>query len=62
VVKTEPVKQQIPEGLLVSCPGKDTRPWPDVEAIVSTYDATEASRATCAAQLERIRQWNRGQG
>lgn len=62
VVKTDLVKQRVPQGLLVPCPGKDARPWPNVEAIIATADATEIARATCAAQVDKIIKWNRGLG
>lgn len=53
------VKVHVPAALKAKCPPADKRPWNTTRDIVGTASANAAALATCSAQIDGIREWDK---
>lgn len=61
MVAPQEVRPRVPAALIVPCPPPDRRQWRTTRDIIGSVDANEASLKACAAQIDGVRAWDRGQ-
>lgn len=60
IVETRVIRENVPENLTRKCPEKYAGPVEKTGDFVARGDHNEAALATCSAQVDGVREWNRG--
>ena len=60
IVETRLIREKVPDTLTRPCPKPYAGPIAKTGDFVSRGDHNEAALATCSAQVDGVREWNRG--
>lgn len=60
IVETRLIREKVPDTLTRPCPKAYAGPIEKTGDFVARGDHNEAALATCSAQVDGVREWNRG--